>query len=180
MRKILVLFALYLGISILLTSCNLSQAKPTDTPAPTQTATATSAPTATPSATPTLTPQPSPTTTPSPTFTRTPEPPSATPTELLLPTPADSPVASWNQIPIMPGAIAGEESQGTYTFTVKATVEEVQAYYDKELPKIGWQPFATGTSENGGVLAIYQKGSQMLTMSIFVQGEITSVMMMIM
>lgn len=187
MRKRILLFALYFGISNMMVSCGIGQVKPTDTPLPTPTSTYTTtvtqtlAPTATPTdtPTPTRTIQPSLTLTPSITFTLTLKPPSATPTVFKLPTPEDTPLPAWNNIPVMPGAIAGDATPAMYIFIVKATVNDVQAYYDKELPKTGWMRWATGTSPNGSMMVFYQKGTQSLAVSIFLQGEVTFVMLVL-
>lgn len=76
----------------------------------------------------------------------------------------------------MPQAISGEEKQGSYSYIVKATVEQVKDYYDKEMPELGWQPFAEGTGENGNLLLIYMKGSDIATISVILQDDVTLVM----
>ncbi|HEX6271268.1 MAG TPA: hypothetical protein VFZ43_13605 [Anaerolineales bacterium] len=76
--------------------------------------------------------------------------PLPTPTQvLLLPTgipdaistmiPEDGATSEWNDIPIMPGAIAGEGDEESYVFTIEATAQQVQDYYELELGKLGWQ-----------------------------------------
>jgi hypothetical protein len=126
------------------------------------------APTALPTATGTL--QPTLTLTPAPTATGTP-----LPTETLDPVramhPEGTPVAEWQDIPIMPGAIAGQENQGGYTFTIQATPEEIQKYYDRELVKLGWTSFATGQGANGPAMLMYVKDKDSLTVGIIVSGD---------
>jgi hypothetical protein len=64
----------------------------------------------------------------------------------------------------MPNAVSGDGDDKGYSYTVDATVNEVQKYYDKALAKLGWSAFATGKGEGDSVLLFYQKGSEMLTL----------------
>jgi hypothetical protein len=60
----------------------------------------------------------------------------------------------------MPQATAGEESAGTYTFKVNTTAQEVQAFYDQQLPTLGWsQAFDSPVDDNGGFLFFEKEGS---------------------
>ena len=76
----------------------------------------------------------------------------------------------------MPEAIAGEEDADTYSYTVEAAVSEVQAFYDAEMPKIGWQSFAVGASEGGNLMSIYEKGGALTTIAATAQRDVTLVM----
>ena len=78
----------------------------------------------------------------------------------------------------MPEAIAGEEDADTYSYTVGATVSEVQAFYDAEMPKIGWQSFAAGSSEGGNLMLIYEKGGVLTTIAVIAQRDVTLVMIL--
>ncbi len=64
----------------------------------------------------------------------------------------------------MPNAVSGDGDDTGYSYTVEATVEDVQKYYDKVLAKSGWSAFATGKGKGESVLMFYQKGSEMLTL----------------
>jgi hypothetical protein len=154
---------------ILLAACNSFQPAPTLTPTPTNTitrsATLTQAPTLSP--TPSVTPRP----TKSPKPTKTPAPPTLTPNAYGLVLPVGKPVAEWNGIPVMPDAIAGEESAGSYAYTVKNSVAAVQKFYIRELPKIGWTLFASGVGETGNALDMYTKDNEMFSMSIILADE---------
>ena len=180
-------------LAISLTACGSVTLEPTATSLPTQTftpsptstpiPTATSTPTATPTPTMTPTPKPTNTFTPSPTATKilptatktfTPEP--VTPTIAALPLPTGAPASSWRGIPIMPNAISGGEEQDVYSYIVKATVKQVQDFYDREMPEVDWQPFATGTGETGNLLLMYQKDSKITTIGVIKQGDVTYVM----
>ena len=55
----------------------------------------------------------------------------------------------------MPGALAGEGDLGFYRFTIKATSDQIQAYYKRRLALLGWTFFVTGTSETGTLLMIF-------------------------
>ena len=76
----------------------------------------------------------------------------------------------------MPQAISGGEDAGGYSFTVKATSQQVQEFYDREMPLAGWQPFAVGTGESGNLLLLYQKDGAITTIGVIAQGEIILVL----
>jgi len=94
-----------------------------------------------------------------------------------LPIPSGKPVTSWKDIPVIPDAIAGEEKEGGYSYTTKATSEQVQDYYNSEMLKKGWEFFATGKGETGSLLLMYQKDGKTTTVSIFEQGDLTIVLL---
>ena len=95
-------------------------------------------------------------------FTETPDA-----VEALLP--VGQPASEWNGIPIMPNAIAGEGDAESYVFTVKATPQQVQAFYQTELEKLGWQAFAQGNGNSS--LMFMDKTSSTLTVSIIAKGD---------
>lgn len=72
----------------------------------------------------------------------------------------------------MPNAVAGEESQegskASYAFTIKGDMVTVQSYYTKELPKTGWATLTVGAGTAENVLAIFTKGSDVLSVAIIV------------
>jgi hypothetical protein len=150
----------FMWIAILvttLTACTAFAPKPTETPTPTVTS----------SPTPTSTPEPTLTPTPTATPTLTPAPPSATPDIPFLPMPSGTPMAEWDGIPIMPGAIAGEGDEAGYYFTVDASVDEVQEFYETEMPQAGWELLAAGEGgSNGAVMLIFIKGSTPMPVAI--------------
>lgn len=120
-----------------------------------------------------------------PTSTFTPVPaPTATPvlTQTALPlteapeagsslAPVGEPASEWNGIPIMPAAIAGEGDDESYVFTIRATPQEIQQYYELELGKLGWQPLAQGDEDASLMLIFTNESGAMLTVSIIVKGE---------
>ena len=155
------LFTSLILFSLNVAACSALALVPTPTPTQTATLIPTNTFTPTPTATPTNTPQPP---------TETSDPISA-----LLPT--GLPEEEWKGIPIMPGAINGGEDKDSYRFTIKATVEEVQAYYQKELAKLGWNLMATGAGDTGSVMLIFNNGvPPLMPISIFTQGDLTLVL----
>lgn len=171
MRKNLT--GLVMLLATLLTACGADQPSPTvaltltNTNPPTLTHTL--PPTSTLTATPTLTDTPKPSITPTP--TDTPIPPTETPNALGIRLPAGEPLSEWKGIPIMPGAIAGEEStEGapSYSFTVNAETSAVTGFYNRELAKLGWRAAAVGTGPTGNLLALFMKGSDVLSVSVLV------------
>ena len=77
----------------------------------------------------------------------------------------------------MPGATEGKEEQGSYSYVVNASVTDVQAYYDQEMPAAGWQPFASGEGEEGNLLLMYQKGNITATIGLIDQDGSTLVLL---
>jgi hypothetical protein len=151
-----------------LTSCSAFAPQPTQTPVPT----ATSLPTltATPEPTSTSTPTEEPTNTPvPPTATKIPPTPTSAGSDLPLPT--GKPVSNWEGIPVMPKAIAGDGDHQGYSYTIIGAPEVVQAYYEREMPKLGWGIFASGTGETKAILIFFKKGSDLATVSIIPQGD---------
>jgi hypothetical protein len=69
----------------------------------------------------------------------------------------------------MPGAIAGEGDEESYVFTIKATPQQVQDYYQVELGKLGWQPL--GTEDRDSSLMFTNNASATITISIIAKGE---------
>lgn len=153
MKKLLLLI-----LSICLTSCSSFAPEPTPTPTNTNT--------------------PMPTNTPLPTLTSTPVPPTATEDAFSALLPSGTPDVEWKGIPIMPGAINGEEGEkDSYVFTTYASVDEVQAYYEKELGKLGWDLMMSGEGDNGSVMMIFNNGKPpLMPISIISNGEITLVL----
>jgi hypothetical protein len=71
----------------------------------------------------------------------------------------------------MPGAIAGEGDEEGYVFTIKATSQQVQEYYDLELGKLGWQRSAQENNGTSLMLSYMDSSSATLTVSILSKGE---------
>jgi hypothetical protein len=69
----------------------------------------------------------------------------------------------------MPNAITGEGDAEGYVFTVKATAQQVQDYYQAELGKLGWQLLAAGEGEAS--LSFVNHASETLTVSIITKGD---------
>jgi hypothetical protein len=124
--------------------------------------------------------RPNPTTVPTPIFTIAPTLvltntsvlQTETPDAVAAIAPGGQPAAEWKGIPIMPDAIAGEGDEESYVFTVKATPQRVQEYYQLELGKLGWQPFATGDGNSSSLMLMFTNNvSATLTISIIAKGD---------
>ena len=152
--------------SILLASCSAILPQPTATPVPT--------------ATPLPTETPAPTETPLPTATATLPPPTVTPTATFSAAdlvPVGTPDKAWHGIAIMPGALAGSGDDKSYRFTIKASDEEIQAFYEKELAAAGWTSLAGGTGETGTIIEIFVKGEKTFSISIIASDDLFIVML---
>lgn len=126
---------------------------------------------------PTYTSTPSFTATPEPTYTPTEEPPTPTEVGFILPLPEGDPVSNWNGVPIMPGAIKGEESESdAYIFTIQSGIDDIQAFYIKELPKSGWDLLAVGEGDTNNVIMIFMGEKGTFTVSILIVDESDSLL----
>ena len=144
-----------LVLVVLLTSCSSFAPNPTGTPVPTET----QAPTSTNTLEPTNTP------------TDTPVPPTETSSAPVLQMPVGEPASEWEGIPVMPEAIAGEGDSTGYTFTIDASPEEIQAFYEQELAKLGWNIFASGQGATDTVLLMFMQDMAILSLSIIPQPD---------
>ena len=104
------------------------------------------------------------------------------PTEVVTVTPAPSPLPpsqtsesqptkEWMGIPVMPGATTGEGDEEGYVFTIKATLQQVQDYYQVELASLGWQPSSQETSNASVILSFTDSAAATLTVSILSKGD---------
>lgn len=134
--------ACLLLLALILTACS-SFAQPAPTPAPAGTFTAV------PTRTATRAP------------IRTPSPPTETPAT----------ASEWNGIPIMPGAVAGDGDEESYVFTIQATPQEVQEYYELELGRLGWQLSAQEDDGASLLLTFMNDATATLTVSIIAKGD---------
>lgn len=71
----------------------------------------------------------------------------------------------------MPGARAGAGDEEGYVFTIQATPQQVQEYYQLELAKLGWQPSAQENSNSSLILSFLDSASATLTVSILSKGD---------
>ena len=71
----------------------------------------------------------------------------------------------------MPNAIAGDGDSKGYSFTIKASTDEILKFYQKELGKLGWNIFANGNGETGTIVLIFMKDTSMLWLSVIPQPD---------
>ena len=71
----------------------------------------------------------------------------------------------------MPNAIAGDGDNKGYSFTINASPDEIQKFYEAELAKLGWNMFASGQGATGAVMLIFMKGTGTLSVSIIPQPD---------
>ena len=77
----------------------------------------------------------------------------------------------------MPGAIAGNSDDEKYVFTIDATLEEVQAYYESELAKLGWDLMTSGSGDSGAAMLIFNNGKPpLMPISIIPDGDLMLVL----
>ena len=96
--------------------------------------------------------------------------PSALPTEFSdfgnTVNPQDKPLEEWKGIPVPPSAIAGNESPGIYSFTAKATVQELFDFYKKGMADKGWTEVFSMPDTGSGALLTYEKDGFSSTITI--------------
>jgi hypothetical protein len=88
---------------------------------------------------------------------------------LLIETPGAA--SEWKGIPIMPDALTREGDEEGYVFTIQATPQEVQEYYQLELEKLGWQAFGTDEGDSSLMLIFINDASEVLTVSVIAKGD---------
>jgi hypothetical protein len=71
----------------------------------------------------------------------------------------------------MPKAIAGDGDNKGYSFTVKASPDEVQNFFEKEMKKLGWNKMAIGQGETKAMFLFFEKGSEMVTVGIIPEAD---------
>ena len=81
------------------------------------------------------------------------------------------PASEWNGVPIMPGEIAGEGDEDGYVFTIKATPQRVQEYYQLELGKLGWQLLSQEADESSMILMFVNGALETLTIHVIAKDE---------
>ena len=87
------------------------------------------------------------------------------------------PAMEWNGIPIMPGALAGEGDEEGYVFTIQATPESVQEYYQLELGKLGWQLSSQEEGDSSMMLIFINSASEILTIHVIAKDEVALVLL---
>ncbi len=104
--------------------------------------------------------------------------PASSPDVITALLPAGSPSVDWGGIPIMPGALSGSQDSYSYRFTIQATPDEVHAYYDQQLSKLGFQSLAVEPGQEQSTLLTYSNDSDqsLLTITLYPQGDVTLVM----
>jgi len=120
---------------------------------------------------PTSTPEPTITPTVKPTETPVPPTETSSASAPVLPMPSGKPLTNWEDIPVMPNAIAGDGDSKGYSFTIKASPDEVQKFYKKEMTKLGWNMFASGQGTTSAVILIFMKDSKTASVSIIPQPD---------
>jgi hypothetical protein len=85
--------------------------------------------------------------------------------------PSGKPSSTWEGIPVMPNAIAGEGDSKGYSFTINASPDEIQTFYETQLGKLGWNMFASGQGTTNAILLIFMKDAGTLSVSIIPQTD---------
>lgn len=79
----------------------------------------------------------------------------------------------------MPNALAGQGDSKGYSFTINASPDEIQKFYETELAKLGWNMFASGLGTTDAALLIFMKGTSTLSVSIIPQPDGTMYVLLV-
>jgi hypothetical protein len=101
----------------------------------------------------------------------TPWPPGETPDDVFELPSEGQPASEWNGVPIMPGAITGEGDEEGYVFTIRATPQQVQEYYQLELEKLGWQLLSQEEGDSSVMLIFINSASETITVNVIAKDE---------
>ena len=63
------------------------------------------------------------------------------------------------------------------SYTVNASVGDVQAFYEQQMPQAGWAFFASGEGEAGNLLLMFQKDDITATIGVISQDGGTLVLL---
>lgn len=87
--------------------------------------------------------------------------------------PQGEPVAEWKSIPIMPQATAGQEHDANnYSFKFTGTVKEASDFYNNNtMSGLGWSPMLSMPGDENGALLVFQKDSNIVTITVTAQGD---------
>lgn len=66
----------------------------------------------------------------------------------------------------MPGALAGQDDDYQYQYTIEQEILPVLNYYKTKLPKLGWSFDQSGTGYQGEPLLTFKKGTRVLGVSV--------------
>ena len=79
----------------------------------------------------------------------------------------------------MPNALAGQGDRSGYTFTIDASLAEIQTFYEAELQKLGWSVFASGQGTTDAVILMFMKDAGILSVSIIPQSDGTMYVLLV-
>lgn len=85
--------------------------------------------------------------------------------------PEGDPVSAWKDIPVMPQATAGQEVEGVYSYKVSVKMDDVKSFYAETLPPLGWKESLSMPGTGDATLLLYEKDSQILTITIMSQSD---------
>lgn len=87
--------------------------------------------------------------------------------------PQGEPVAEWKSIPIMPQATAGQEHDANnYSFKFTGTVKDASDFYNNNtMSGLGWSPMLSMPGDENGALLVFQKDSNIVTITVTAQGD---------
>ena len=79
----------------------------------------------------------------------------------------------------MPNALSGEGISQGYIFTINATSDEIQLFYENEMVKLGYDSLASGQSATNATLMIFFKGTDTFSVTIIPQPDGTMYVMLV-
>ena len=98
--------------------------------------------------------------------------PSDTPTQTPLAMPTALPTDFWNDVPLMPGGRGKRDIDGTFTYTVPASLAQVRSFYRQEMVNLGWRPTSELPADDEAfIMMVFEKDDANLGVSISVLAQ---------
>jgi len=84
--------------------------------------------------------------------------------------PSGKPSSDWEGVPIMPNAIEGDGDSQSYIFIVNDLVDNVNAFYQEEMGKFGWN-LSRGAGDEMQSFMSFTKGADTIDVTVVLQSD---------
>ncbi len=75
------------------------------------------------------------------------------------------PMENWGGLPVMPGAVGGYDSPGSYAYFVDASLDEVDSFYEAALTEAGFSLFITVIDDEESLMDMYIQADKMVSIA---------------
>jgi hypothetical protein len=77
--------------------------------------------------------------------------------------------------PLLPDASSVQNLPGALSYTTSTSLAEAAAFYQEEIPKLGWTPEGVADISESAALLTYKKGKQNITVVVTITDSVTTV-----